>query len=113
MIKERFPVSIIFGVTGFLLTYLVCIPLGIAKALRHGSTFRCGLQRPRFHRLCHPAFAFGMVLKSLFAVRHPRFRARLVSRGGLPVSEHDQDFHVVGQSSRMSPTTCSCRCSAT
>jgi microcin C transport system permease protein len=38
-IMERIPVSLIFGLTGFFLAYLICIPLGIAKALRHGSLF--------------------------------------------------------------------------
>ncbi|MCK5783895.1 MAG: ABC transporter permease, partial [Desulfobacterales bacterium] len=39
LIKGRFKVSIIFGLTGFLLSYLVCIPLGIFKALRHNTSF--------------------------------------------------------------------------
>ena len=39
LIKERFPVSLTFGITGFVLSYLVCIPLGIAKALRHGGQY--------------------------------------------------------------------------
>ena len=38
-IRDRFPISLTFGLTGFILAYLVCIPLGIAKALRHGSPF--------------------------------------------------------------------------
>jgi microcin C transport system permease protein len=29
LIKERFKVSLIFGITGFVLSYIVCIPLGI------------------------------------------------------------------------------------
>ncbi|NLM14555.1 MAG: hypothetical protein GX218_01675 [Clostridiaceae bacterium] len=37
LIRERFSVSLVFGLSGFILTYLICIPLGIAKALRHGS----------------------------------------------------------------------------
>ena len=39
LIRERFSVSVVFGLSGFVLTYAVCIPLGIAKALRHGSAF--------------------------------------------------------------------------
>ena len=35
LIKSRIPVSLWFGLASFLLTYLICIPLGIAKALRH------------------------------------------------------------------------------
>ena len=67
LIKERFPVSIIFGVTGFVLTYLVCIPLGIAKALRHGSAFDLASSVVVFTGYAIPAFAFGMVLKGMFA----------------------------------------------
>ena len=66
LIKERFPVSLIFGITGFLLTYLVCIPLGIAKALRHGSAFDWISSVIVFVGYAIPAFAFGMVLKMLF-----------------------------------------------
>ena len=36
-IAERIPVSIGFGVPGFFLTYIVCIFLGMAKALKDGS----------------------------------------------------------------------------
>ena len=39
VIKARFPVSLFLGLTGFFLSYLVCIPLGVFKAIRHGSRF--------------------------------------------------------------------------
>jgi hypothetical protein len=39
LIKERFPVSIFYGVTTLIITYGICIPLGIAKAVRHGKWF--------------------------------------------------------------------------
>lgn len=39
VITSKFPVSIYFGLIGFILSYLVCIPLGIYKAVRHGSAF--------------------------------------------------------------------------
>ncbi len=67
LIRERFPVSLVFGLTGFILTYLVCIPLGIAKALRHGSSFDLVSSVIVFTGYAIPAFAFGMLLKSLFA----------------------------------------------
>ncbi len=66
LIKERLPVSLIFGLTGFFLTYLVCIPLGIAKALRQGSVFDWTSSVFVFVGYAIPAFAFGMVLKTLF-----------------------------------------------
>ncbi|MFC1521670.1 ABC transporter permease subunit [Elusimicrobiota bacterium] len=39
IMKERFPISIFFGLTSLMLIYGVCIPLGIVKAIRHGTTF--------------------------------------------------------------------------
>lgn len=66
LIIEKFPVSLTFGITGFLLSYLVCIPLGIAKALRHGSAFDVSSSVVVFVGYAIPAFAFGMVLKMVF-----------------------------------------------
>jgi len=65
LIRERLPVSLIFGITGFLFSYLICIPLGIAKALRHGGTFDFVSSVVIFVGYAIPAFAFGMVLKML------------------------------------------------
>ena len=39
LIISKLPVSITLGVWTFLFTYLICIPLGITKAVRDGSTF--------------------------------------------------------------------------
>jgi microcin C transport system permease protein len=39
VIVGKFPVSLPFGVISFVVTYLVCIPLGIAKAVANGSAF--------------------------------------------------------------------------
>ncbi len=65
LIRERFPISLVFGITGFLLSYLICIPLGIAKALRNGSRFDFVTSAIVFTGYAIPAFAFGMVLKLL------------------------------------------------
>ncbi len=66
LIKERFKVSLIFGVAGFVLSYLACIPLGILKALRHNKIFDLGSSLVIFVGYAIPPFAFGMVLKMLF-----------------------------------------------
>ncbi len=66
LIKERFKVSLIFGVAGFVLSYLACIPLGILKALRHNKMFDLGSSLVIFVGYAIPPFAFGMVLKMLF-----------------------------------------------
>ena len=67
LVADRFKISLVFGISGFVLTYLVCIPLGIAKALRHGSVFDAASSVLVFAGYAIPAFAFGMLLKMLFA----------------------------------------------
>ena len=66
LIRERIPVSLTFGVAGFFLTYIVCIPLGIAKALRNGAAFDAATSVIVFVLYAIPSFAFGMILKMLF-----------------------------------------------
>ena len=67
LIVERFPVSLIFGVTGFVITYLVCIPLGIFKAIKDGSFLDISSSIIVFIGYSIPAFAFGMLLKMLLS----------------------------------------------
>ncbi len=66
LISGRFRVSMIFGVTGFFLTYLICIPLGILKALHHNKMFDFASSVTVFTGYAIPVFAFGMILKMLF-----------------------------------------------
>jgi microcin C transport system permease protein len=39
LIKEKLPVSVSLGVSSFFLTYILCIVLGIAKAVKNGTRF--------------------------------------------------------------------------
>jgi microcin C transport system permease protein len=39
VITSKFPVSLQFGIVSLILTYLVCIPLGVKKALTAGQSF--------------------------------------------------------------------------
>jgi len=73
LVSERFPVSLTFGVTGFVLTYLICVPLGIAKALRNGSAFDLASSAVVFVGYAIPAFALGMALKMLFSGTSEQF----------------------------------------
>jgi microcin C transport system permease protein len=66
LIVNRLPVSLTFGIAGFILSYLVCIPLGIAKALKHGSRFDFVSSLIVFAGYALPPLAFGMLLKMLF-----------------------------------------------
>ena len=67
VISERFPVSLSFGIPSLILTYVICIPLGIAKALRNGKTFDLVSSVVVFVLYALPAFAFGMLLKLAFS----------------------------------------------
>ena len=66
LIRSRIPVSLWFGVASFFLTYLICIPLGIAKALRHRQTFDSASSVVIFVAYSIPSFALAMVMKMLF-----------------------------------------------
>ena len=64
--KPRFKISLFFGLTGIFLSYLICIPLGIKKALNHGSVFDFGSSVLIFMAYSIPGWALGGVLLVLF-----------------------------------------------
>lgn len=66
VIAERFPISIRFGLIGFLLTYLVCIPLGVAKAIKHGSSFDFVSSVVVFIGYAVPGWVIGILLLVYF-----------------------------------------------
>ena len=66
LIKEKFPVSIIFGFTGFLLSYMICIPLGVWKAVKHGSAFDTSSSVLVFIAYSIPGWTAGVLLLMLF-----------------------------------------------
>jgi len=67
IIKERFPVSIFYGLTTLILTYLVCIPLGLAKGMYHGSALDSWSSAAVFLGYALPSYVIGIALISLFA----------------------------------------------
>jgi len=73
LVKERFPVSLTFGLTGFLLSYLVCIPLGISKAVRNGSAFDLVSSILVLTSYAIPGFVAGMLLRILFSGTNDAF----------------------------------------
>ncbi|MGE0449506.1 MAG: ABC transporter permease subunit [Vicinamibacterales bacterium] len=66
VIKSRFPVSIFLGLTGFVLSYIVCIPLGVFKAVHHGSRFDFFSSVLVFLGYAVPGWALGTALLVLF-----------------------------------------------
>ena len=67
LILEKMPVSISLGLWSTLITYLISIPLGIAKATRHGSTFDVWTSSAIIVGYAIPAFLFAILLIVLFA----------------------------------------------
>jgi len=66
LIKERIHISAYFGLISFFLSYLVCIPLGIFKAIKHGSTFDAASSVIVFIGYSIPGFILGAVLLVYF-----------------------------------------------
>lgn len=66
-IRERLPVSIFYGLTTLVITYLVCIPLGIVKAVRHNSALDHATSAVIFIGYAVPGFVVGIILMILFA----------------------------------------------
>ena len=66
LVKEKLPVSISLGLWTFFLSYLVSIPLGIAKAVRHGSRFDLITSTAILAGYAIPSFVLGVVLLVLF-----------------------------------------------
>jgi microcin C transport system permease protein len=67
LILQKMPVSISLGLWATLITYLVSIPLGIRKAVKHGSHFDIWSSTAIIIGYAMPAFLFAMLLVVVFA----------------------------------------------
>ena len=67
LIIEKMPVSISLGLWSTLIMYLVSIPLGVAKAVRHGSAFDVWTSTAIVVGYAVPAFLFAILLIVVFA----------------------------------------------
>jgi microcin C transport system permease protein len=67
LIKEKLPVSLSLGLWTFLVSYLVSIPLGIAKAMREGTHFDALTTLLVLLGFAIPGFVLGVLLIVLFA----------------------------------------------
>jgi len=66
VIASKFPISIQFGLTSLFLTYLLCIPMGIAKAVRDKSKFDYFTSILIFLGHSTPGFVLGILLVVFF-----------------------------------------------
>jgi microcin C transport system permease protein len=69
VITDRLPVSTYFGLLTFLITYLVCIPLGIFKAVRHNTASDDISSILIFVGYAVPGYALGSLLLLFFSVK--------------------------------------------
>ena len=67
LIKEKLPVSISLGLWTFLISYLISVPLGVAKAVREGSRFDTLSTGLVLLGYAIPGFVLGLLLIVLFA----------------------------------------------
>lgn len=66
LVIEKLPVSVSLGVASFFITYLLCIPLGIAKAVRDGTAFDLATSAVVLVGYSIPGFVLGVLLILLF-----------------------------------------------
>ena len=67
IIVEKLHISAYFGLTGFLIAYIVSIPLGITKAVKHRSLMDTASSVLVFVGYSIPGFAVGLLLLMLLA----------------------------------------------
>ena len=67
LIKDKLPVSVSLGLWTFFISYLISIPLGVAKAVREGSRFDTLTTFLVLLGYAIPGFVLGVLLIVLFA----------------------------------------------
>ena len=85
LVKEKLPVSISLGLWTFFLSYLISVPLGIAKAVRAGSRFDALTSLVVLVGYAIPGFVLGVALLVIFGGQLQWFPLR-----GLTSSDWEQ-----------------------
>jgi len=73
VIKQRFPISLFYGVVSLIITYIVCIPHGVAKAIGHRSVMDTTTSILVFAGYAVPGYVLGALLLLFFAVEQDLF----------------------------------------
>ncbi|MDM8536500.1 ABC transporter permease subunit [Desulfobacterales bacterium HSG17] len=73
MIRERIPISLYFGILSLIMIYGVCIPLGLAKAVRHKTGFDNITSIIIFTGYAIPGWVAGVLMLVLFASNYDLF----------------------------------------
>ena len=69
VIQDRFPVSMYYGLVTLIITYIVCIPLGVLKAIKHRTLVDNFTSILIFVGYAIPGYALGSLLLLYFSVR--------------------------------------------
>ena len=67
VIKSKFPISLFFGLVSFVLSYSICIPLGLYKAIWNRSRFDLYSSIMIFAGYIIPGYALGILLIIFFS----------------------------------------------
>lgn len=62
IIKDRFPISIFYGLASIIITYIVCIPLGVIKAIKHETPIDNASSILVFTGYAIPGYVIGIIL---------------------------------------------------
>lgn len=73
IIERRLPVSVYYGIITTIFTYVICIPLGMLKAVRHRTFVDNATSVLIFTGYAIPGFALGAVLLAVFSVKYDIF----------------------------------------
>ncbi|WP_343292446.1 ABC transporter permease subunit [Vandammella animalimorsus] len=82
LIREKLPVSISLGLWSFFISYLVAVPLGVAKAVRAGSRFDFATTLLVLLGYAVPGFVLGVILLVVFGGQLEWFPLRGLSSPG-------------------------------
>lgn len=90
MITSRFGVSIYFGLTSLIVAYLISIPLGVSKALKHNSNYDNITSGLIFVGYALPGYVVGILLLGLFS-----FNLGILPLGG--IQDPNFEYFTMGQ----------------
>ncbi|UCC14221.1 MAG: ABC transporter permease [Gammaproteobacteria bacterium] len=68
IIRSRFPISLFYGLLSLIITYAVCIPLGIVKAIKHRTFVDNATSVVIFAGYAVPGYVLGALLLLYFSV---------------------------------------------
>jgi microcin C transport system permease protein len=69
MMKRRFPISLFYGLTTLVIVYLICVPLGVVKAIKHRTPIDTLSSVAIFFGYAIPGFVLGVFLMIFLAAR--------------------------------------------